>query len=122
MKPPALAAALEDALGRLGVRVRRGRGAFHGGRCVVEGQETVVVNTQHPPEAQLAVLAGALRELPHETLYLRPAVRAAVEAAWAQMDLGPPDDGLPDDGLPDDGLPDNGGDVPGDAPGDAPGA
>jgi len=83
MKAPALVAALEDALRQLGVRVRRERGRFRGGRCVVEGETTVVLNRLHPPEAQAAVLAAALAALPHDTLYLRPAVRDAVEAARA---------------------------------------
>lgn len=86
MKPPALVAALEDALRQLGVRVRRERGTFRGGLCVLVGEETVVLNRLHPPETQAAVLAAALRSLPHDTLYLRPAVRAAVEAA-SEADL-----------------------------------
>ena len=80
--------AFEDALKRLGVPVRRGRGPFRGGRCTVAGREVVVVNSLHPPEAQAVVLAEALRELPHDGLYLRPAVRAALDDAWAQMDRG----------------------------------
>ena len=97
MTLPAAVPAFEDALKRLGVPVRRGRGAFRGGRCTVGGREVVVVNSLHPPEAQAVVLAGALRELPHEGLYLRPAVRAALDDAWAQMDRGPAD-GPADDG------------------------
>ena len=88
MTLPAAVAAFEDALKRLGVPVRRGRGGFRGGRCTVDGREVVVVNSLHPPEAQAVVLAGALRDLPHEGLYLRPAVRAALDDAWAQMDRG----------------------------------
>jgi hypothetical protein len=91
MTLPAAVAAFEDALKRLGVPVRRGRGSFRGGRCTVDGREVVVVNSLHPPEAQAVVLAGALRELPHEGLYLRPAVRAALDDAWAQMDRGTAD-------------------------------
>jgi hypothetical protein len=83
VKIPALVQALEDAHRQLGVAVRRDRGAFRGGRCMVDGQEVVVLNKQHPPEALLAVLAESLRTLPHEQLYLRPAVRAALEDAWA---------------------------------------
>ena len=83
MKTPALVQALEEAHRQLGVAVRRDRGPFRGGRCTVDGQEVVVLNRQHPPEAQLAVLAESLRTLPHEQLYLRPAVRAALEDAWA---------------------------------------
>lgn len=88
MKPPALVAALEDALRALGVRVRRERGGFRGGRCTVAGQPTVVLNRLHPPEAHAAVLASALAALPHEGLYLRPAVREAVEAARADAPDG----------------------------------
>ena len=87
MKSPAVVAAFEEVLGQLGVRVRRERGGFRGGLCVVAGAPTVVLNKLHPPEAQAAVLAAALRE--HggaDALYLRPAVRAALEDAWADAD------------------------------------
>lgn len=94
MTLPAAVAAFEEALDRLGVPVRRGRGPFRGGRCTVDGREVVVVNSLHPPEAQAVVLAAALRDLPHEGLYLRPAVRAALDDAWARMDRGGAD--LPD--------------------------
>ncbi len=88
MKPSAVVAAFEDALGRLGVRVRRERGGFRGGLCVVEGAPTVVLNKLHPPDAQAAVLAAALRE--HggaDELYLTPAVRQALDSA-EPPDLG----------------------------------
>lgn len=89
MKPAAVAAALEEALGRLGVRVRRERGAFRSGRCTVGGDEVVVLNRLHPPEAQVAALAAALRDhAGADALYLRPAVRAALEDAWAQAVAG----------------------------------
>lgn len=89
MKSPAIVTAFEEALGQLGVRVRRERGRFRGGLCVV-GEETVcVLNRQHPAEAQAAVLAEALRQRGGvDTLYLRPAVRAALDDAWARADAG----------------------------------
>ena len=89
MKPSAVVPAFEEVLRQLGVRVRRERGPFRGGLCVVDGEAVVVLNRQHPDEAQAAVLAAALRE--HggaDGLYLRPAVRAALEDAWAQADAG----------------------------------
>lgn len=95
MKPAAVADALEDALRHLGVRVRRERGTFRGGLCTVDGEAVVVLNRLHPPEAQVGVLAGALRD--HggaDGLYLRPAVRTALEDAWAQADAGADD--IPD--------------------------
>lgn len=98
MKAPAVAAAFEDALRQLGVRVRRERGTFRGGLCAVDGEAVVVLNRLHPPEAQVAVLARALRE--HggvDALYLRPAVRAALDDAWAQADAGQADEPVADD-------------------------
>lgn len=83
MKPPALVQALEDAHRRLGVAVRRERGPFRGGRCTVDGEEVLVLNKMHPAEAQFAILAESLRTLSHDQLYLRPAVRDALEDAWA---------------------------------------
>lgn len=56
---------------------------------MVAGQDTVVLNKLHPPEAQAAVLAAALATYPHDGLYLRPAVRAAVEAAQADAGAHP---------------------------------
>ena len=87
MKPTTLVSALEDVLGQLGVRVRRERGTFRGGLCLVAGEPAVVVNRVHPPEAQATVLAGAIRERGGvDDLYLRPALRAALEDAWARID------------------------------------
>ena len=99
MKPSAVVAALEEVLGQLGVRVRRERGGFRGGLCVVDGTPTAVLNKLHPAEAQAVVLAAAIRE--HggaDGLYLRPAVRAALEDAWTQADAGPAADAADDDG------------------------
>ena len=97
MKPPAVVSAFEDALRQLGVRVRRERGAFRGGRCTVAGRDVVVLNRLHPPDAQALVLAEALRALPHDTLYLRPAVRAALADAWDELAAGPGPDAAGDD-------------------------
>jgi hypothetical protein len=82
MKTEQLVQALEAAVQQLGVRVRRERGPFRGGHCTVEGAPVVVLNRQHPPEAHLAALATALRDLPTDQIYLRPAVRDALERLW----------------------------------------
>lgn len=84
MTLPHLVQALTDAVERLGVRVRRERGPFQSGLCTVEDETVVVLNRQHPPEAHLAALAEALRALPADEVYLRPAVRDALEALWAE--------------------------------------
>ncbi len=98
MKPAAAVAAFEEVLGQLGVRVRRERGGFRGGLCVVAGAPTVVLNKLHPAQAQAVVLAAAVRE--HggaDGLYLRPAVRAALEDAWADAERGELAEGADDD-------------------------
>ena len=93
MKPAAVAAELEDALRRLGVRVRRERGAFRSGLCTVGGEEVVVLNRAHPPEAQVAALAAALRgHAGAEGLWLRPAARAALDDVWAADDTDAAED------------------------------
>ena len=88
VKPAAAIRELEDALRKLSVRVRRERGSFRGGLCTVAGREVVVLNKLHPADAQLLVLAEAVRALPHDQLYLRPAVRATLADAWSQLDAG----------------------------------
>jgi hypothetical protein len=82
MKPEQLVTALEAALRQLGVPVRRERGPFRGGHCVVDGEAVVVLNRQHPPEVHLAIVAAALRDLPVDEIYLRPAVREGLEELW----------------------------------------
>lgn len=91
MKAQQLVKALEEAVRQLGVEVRYERGPFRGGYCTVEGRPVVVLNRQRPPEAHLAALAAALRELPADEVYLRPAVRDALEDLWRAGDTAPPD-------------------------------
>ena len=88
--------ALEEAVRQLGVAVRHERGNFRGGLCTVADETVVVLNRRRPAEAHLAILADALRALPVDEVYLRPAVRDALEAAWAARDAGLADDGPAD--------------------------
>jgi len=77
---------LEDVAERLGLDVRAEKGNFRGGRCIVGGEELIMLNKRHQPETQLAVMAEALREAPLDTIYLKPAVRHALEETWAAQD------------------------------------
>jgi hypothetical protein len=74
---------LQDVADRLGFEVRAEKGNFRGGKCVVEGEEIIMLNKNHLPETQLVVMAAALRDAPLDTIYLKPAVRRALEDAWA---------------------------------------
>ncbi|MCS3647632.1 hypothetical protein [Salinibacter ruber] len=75
---------LEGVAARLEIEVRAEPGNFRGGRCVVAGEEVIMLNTNDLPETQLVVLAEALRDAPLDTIYLKPAVRRALEEAWAE--------------------------------------
>lgn len=85
MKTSQIVKELEEAARQLGVRVRREKGNFRGGYCIREDEEILMLNRSHPQEVHLAVLAGALRDLPIDTVYLRPAVRRALEEAWERQ-------------------------------------
>jgi hypothetical protein len=74
---------LEDVARKLGVEVRNERGHFRGGLCSVDEHPVIVLNRRQPAEARLAILAESLRDLPVETVFMRPAVRQALEASWS---------------------------------------
>jgi len=78
--------ALKQAAGQLGYEVRVEKGNFRGGICSVDGEQIIMLNKRHLPETRLIVLADALREAPIDTVYLKPAVRQALEDAWDDLD------------------------------------
>ena len=82
MKIEHIAQELEQAVRQFGLDVRREKGNFRGGRCTVNGEDLVMLNKRHPPEMHVAVLADVLHTLPTDTIFLRPAVRDAMEDAW----------------------------------------
>jgi len=82
MKTEHIVQALETVAQRLGLAVRWEKGRFRGGRCTVNGATLILLNKSHPPEIHLAILAESLRDLPVDTIFLRPAVREALEATW----------------------------------------
>lgn len=86
MKTEQILEELKKAAAQLGFEVRTEKGNFRGGRCIVAGEEIIMLNKRHLPEAQLVVLADSLRNLPIDGVFLRPAVRSALEEAW-QRDL-----------------------------------
>lgn len=87
MKLNHLIGELTEVVPQLGLMVRMETGRFRGGLCTVNGERLIVLNRRHPPERQFAVLASALRELPIDDVYLKPAVRHALEEAWQRNDV-----------------------------------
>lgn len=82
MKTERIVEELKKAASQLGYEVRTEKGNFRGGICKVGGEEIIMLNKRHLAEAQLAVLAESLRDLPVEEIFLKPAVRTALEEAW----------------------------------------
>lgn len=117
MKTTKILEELEQAAKQLGFVVRKEKGNFRGGICTVEGESIIMLNKRHIPDVQLVVLADSLREAPIDTIYLKPAVREALEDAWDQLDAGesdaaapgrdadPTPEGAPPEGAPQDADP-----------------
>ena len=82
MKTEHIVKALEEVVQQFGLEVRWEKGRFQGGRCTVRGEDLILLNKHHPAEVHLAILAESLHDLPMDTVFLRPAVREAVEAIW----------------------------------------
>ncbi len=82
MKLPQIIEEISEVVPQFGLKVRLEKGRFAGGLCTVNGEQLIVLNKRHPPERQFAVLAGALRDMPLDEVYLKPGVRRALEEAW----------------------------------------
>lgn len=87
MKTQAIVKELEEVARQLGLGVRKGKGNFKGGRCIVGGEEMVVLNKHHVPEVHLGILAEALRDMPTDTIDMKPAVRKALEETWDAREI-----------------------------------
>lgn len=77
---------LKQVAQQLGFQVRTERGTFRGGRCTVSGDDVIVLNRLHIPELQVTVLAESLRATALDDVYMKPAVRRALEEAWERSD------------------------------------
>jgi hypothetical protein len=76
---------LEEVAQALGVKVRYDTGAFRGGLCTVGEQTYVVLNRRHLPEAHFAILAESLAQYDTDSVFLRPALRSALDQALASQ-------------------------------------
>jgi hypothetical protein len=76
---------VKDLIGvaeKLGYRVRFDTGNFRGGHCLIKEESLILLNRKHPSEAHIVLLAEALRDNQVDMVFLRPAVRTALESAW----------------------------------------
>ncbi len=87
MKAEQIVRELEDVARQLGVDVRLERGSFRGGLCLIDDEKVIVLNKRQPAESRLAILAESLRTLPVDSVFMRPAVRQALESSWDAQEV-----------------------------------
>lgn len=80
-----LAEELSQAAKQLGLEVRREKilreigYRARGGPCCLRQKNLIILDREMPPGDQIEMLAEAVRELPHEELYLSPAARRILQ-------------------------------------------
>lgn len=79
MKKEKLYNEFEELGQRLGVKIIKGRGNFHGGSCIVNEETVIVLNKQKPIEQRLKTLATSFLEYNLDDVYMVPALRAYIE-------------------------------------------
>lgn len=82
MKAKKIVQELEEAARQLGLEIRKGKGSFRGGLCIISGQETIVLNKLHVPEVHVTILAESLKNYSLEAIELKPPVQKALQDAW----------------------------------------
>lgn len=85
MRAEKLCTELENALVRLGWKIRMERGSFHGGACRLSGEQMVIINRRLNFEEKIDVYSRALRDAELDTLYLLPEVREFLEGRRANL-------------------------------------
>jgi len=62
----------------LGYTVRREKGTFRGGACVLNNQKIILLNKHIPAETLTVTLARILANHDLETTVMKPSIRAAI--------------------------------------------
>ncbi|MGY8782947.1 MAG: hypothetical protein ACKVHA_06000 [Fidelibacterota bacterium] len=79
MKNNRLYTEFEELANKLGLKILKGKGNFHGGICIVNNEKVIVVNKMKPIEQRLRILANSFLEYNLDDIYLVPALRAYIE-------------------------------------------
>lgn len=69
---------------RFGYRIRKEKGNFRGGSCVLEGERLIMVNRNLPVDTQIASLARLIHGMDHTAMFIKPQVRQALEEIWVR--------------------------------------
>lgn len=78
---------LELLVKELGYKVRKEKGNFQGGFCVLEGEKQVVMNKNHPSELHIAQITRFLIDRNTEHIFIKPAVRKELDR-WIEKLVG----------------------------------
>ncbi|MFA6571992.1 MAG: hypothetical protein WCT77_12240 [Bacteroidota bacterium] len=63
----------------VGITVRRGKGNFKGGYCIVHEKDLIVLNSNASLETMASVVAKSLLERDIDNVYIKPVVRDFIE-------------------------------------------
>ncbi len=79
MKASKLVEHLQEAVEKLGYKIRIEQGRFRGGSCVHDEEKLVFINRRFGDEERAEILARALAENDYEQVFMIPEARAFVE-------------------------------------------
>lgn len=75
---------LVDVAELLGIQIRRERGMFKSGSCVVNDAKMIILNRRLSMEGQIEVLLSELAACDLESVYMRPEIREKLEQRGRQ--------------------------------------
>ena len=64
---------------KIGIKVRKEKGNFSGGNCVINNKNFIVINNSVPLEMKTSTLAKCLRQYPIDNVFIKPVVREYIE-------------------------------------------
>lgn len=85
MKADKLLLELEEILIAKGYRIRRERGNFRNGNCLLEGEKLIMLNKMLPPESQIASICALFNETQFDDQFVKPAVRKELDKYWDRL-------------------------------------
>lgn len=85
MKADKLLLELEEILISKGYRIRRERGNFRNGNCLLEGEKLIMLNRMLPPESQVASICALFGEQDFDDQFVKPAVRKELDKYWDRL-------------------------------------
>lgn len=64
---------------KIGIKVRKEKGNFGGGSCIINDNNFIIINNSVPLEMKTSTLAKCLRQYPIDNLFIKPAVREYID-------------------------------------------